>query len=57
MIDIVNRHRECQSEVIVPRHQFLMGQADRARIMRSPTAVSEFVFQNSDQIEPVKTVM
>ena len=29
---------ERQSEGIVPRHQFLMEQAGRARIMRSPTA-------------------
>ena len=48
---------ERQSEGIVTHHQFLMEQAGRARIMRRPTAVPEFVFQNYDQIEPVKPLV
>ena len=39
---------------LVTHHQFLMEQACRARIIRSPTAVPKFDFQNLDQIEPVK---
>ena len=45
---------ERQNEGIVPRDQFLMELAGRARIMGSPTATPKFVFQNSDLIEPVK---
>ena len=42
---------------LVPRHQFLLEQAGRARIMRTPTAAPKSVFQNSDHIEPVKPVV
>ena len=48
---------ERQSEGLVTRHQFLMEQAGRARIMRSPTAAPKFVFENSDHIKPVKPLV
>ena len=47
---------DTERQGVVPRHQFLMEQAGRARIMRSPTAAPNFFQQNSDQIEPVKPV-
>ena len=41
---------------IVTHHQFLMDQAGHTQIMRKPTATPKFVFQNSDQREPVKSL-